>query len=69
MTSIPLNIQECKNTFTGMESYKYWSSFGKNHNAMVMKLKKKSNPCDTASSSRSKLEKIRLNFSSFAILD
>ena len=39
------------------------------YNAIVAKLKKKSSHNDTTGSSRSTLEKVKLNFSIFAILD
>ena len=33
-------FKSAKTHFTAMETYKYWSSFDKNYNAIVMKLKK-----------------------------
>ena len=65
-----VKIQEYKNTFTATETYKQWSSFGKNYNVGVMKLKKKRNDINTIPprASRSELEKVCLTFSSYLIL-
>ena len=41
VTGIILKIQDYKNMFTAIETYKEWSSFGKNYSASEMKLKKK----------------------------
>ena len=35
-------FKNAKTNFTATETYKYWSSFDKNYNASVMKLKKSS---------------------------
>ena len=61
-------FKSAKTHFTAMETYKYWSSFDKNYNASVMKLKKMLYYCDTTKSSRSELEKVSLIFSSFVTM-
>ena len=49
-----------------LKTYQQWSGFGKNCNASVMKLKKKSYHCYTNSSSRrSEFEKIQTDFFKF----